>query len=88
MRILLLLLILIAAQATAQQIGQNASSAPAGTYTLTAKAQLVVETVVVKDKQGKFIPDSALKISSSLRTALRRRSASASTRISPPSRRR
>ena len=61
MRILLLLLTLIAAQATAQQIGQNASSAPAGTYTLTAKAQLVVETVVVKDKQGKFIPGLSAK---------------------------
>jgi VWFA-related protein len=55
MKILLALLTLAAAQATAQQIGQNTSSAASGTYTLTAKAQLVVETVVVKDKQGKFI---------------------------------
>src|ERR1700684_1420570 len=61
MRILLLLLTLIAAQATAQQIGQNTSSAPSETYTLTAKAQLVVETVVVKDKQGKFIPGLSAK---------------------------
>jgi VWFA-related protein len=55
MKILLLVLTLIAAQATAQQIGQNAPANASGTYTLTAKAQLVVETVVVKDKQGKFI---------------------------------
>jgi VWFA-related protein len=48
-------LLLAAVHATAQQIGQNTSSTPSGTYTLTAKAQLVVETVVVKDKQGKFI---------------------------------
>lgn len=53
--ILLVFLTLIAAQATAQQIGQNTSANASGTYTLTAKAQLVVETVVVKDKQGKFI---------------------------------
>ena len=56
MKILLVLLTLIAAQASAQQIGQNTSANASGTYTLTAKAQLVVETVVVKDKQGKFIP--------------------------------
>jgi VWFA-related protein len=55
LKILLLVLTLIAAQATAQQIGQNAPVNTSGTYTLTAKAQLVVETVVVKDKQGKFI---------------------------------
>src|SRR5450631_496655 len=55
MKILLVFLILIAAQASAQQIGQNTSASASGTYTLTAKAQLVVETVVVKDKQGKFI---------------------------------
>ena len=55
MKILFVLLTLIAAQASAQQIGQNTSANASGTYTLTAKAQLVVETVVVKDKQGKFI---------------------------------
>ena len=59
---LIALLLLIAAPfATAQQIGQNTSSTPSGTYTLTAKAQLVVETVVVKDKQGKFIPGLSAK---------------------------
>jgi len=55
MRILLVLLTLIAARAAGQQIGQNTSANASGTYTLTAKAQLVVETVVAKDKQGKFI---------------------------------
>jgi VWFA-related protein len=58
---LLLLLTLAAAAATAQQIGQNTSSTASGTYTLTAKSQLVVETVVVKDKQGKFIPGLTAK---------------------------
>jgi VWFA-related protein len=56
-----LLLLITAATATAQQIGQNTSATPSGTYTLTAKAQLVVETVVVKDKQGKFIPGLSAK---------------------------
>src|ERR1700727_2874480 len=61
MKILFVLLTLIAAQAGAQQIGQNAPANASGTYTLTAKAQLVVETVVVKDKQGKFIPGLSAK---------------------------
>jgi VWFA-related protein len=39
-----------------QQIGTNASSDQNQTYTLTVKSQLVVETVVVKDKKGNFIP--------------------------------
>ncbi len=55
MKILFVLLTLVAAQASAQQIGQNTSANASGTYTLTAKSQLVVETVVVKDKEGKFI---------------------------------
>ena len=59
--VIALLLLITAATATAQQIGQNTSATPSGTYTLTAKAQLVVETVVVKDKQGKFIPGLAAK---------------------------
>jgi VWFA-related protein len=61
MKILLVLLTLIAAQVSAQQIGQNTSANASGTYTLTAKAQLVVETVVVKDKQGKFISGLSAK---------------------------
>src|SRR5580658_6438569 len=36
----------------AQVIGQNVQANPNGTYTLTAGTQLVVETVIVKDKQG------------------------------------
>lgn len=56
MRILLAFLMFVAGGASAQQIGQNTSSTSAGTYTLSAKSQLVIETVVVKDKQGKFVP--------------------------------
>jgi VWFA-related protein len=57
MRILsaLLLSLIAAATAGAQQIGQNkAADAPQG-FTLTVQSQLVVEAVVVKDKQGNFI---------------------------------
>lgn len=39
----------------AQQIGTNKTQGQADTYTLSVKTQLVVETVVVKDKQGKFV---------------------------------
>jgi hypothetical protein len=39
----------------AQTIGGNTAPGQAGAYTLTVKSQLVVETVVAKDKQGKFI---------------------------------
>src|ERR1700761_6484826 len=38
--------------ASAQQTGQNAAPETAGTFTLSVKTQLVVETVVVKDKKG------------------------------------
>ncbi len=51
----LCLLLLLPALARAQQIGQNkAPGAPE--VTLSVKSQLVVETVVVKDKAGNFIP--------------------------------
>ena len=40
----------------AQQIGSNKTEGQPDSYKLTVKSQLVVETVVVKDKQGKFIP--------------------------------
>lgn len=43
------------ALAHAQQIGTNKAQGQADTYTLSVKTQLVVETVVVKDKQGQFI---------------------------------
>ena len=39
-----------------QQIGSNKTDGQADRYTLTVKSQLVVETVVVKDKKGSFIP--------------------------------
>ncbi|MBB6143367.1 VWFA-related protein [Silvibacterium bohemicum] len=47
--------LLAAASAAAQQVGQNTSPNASGTYTLSVKSQLVVETVVVKDKQGNYI---------------------------------
>ena len=50
-----LLMVVAAAPACAQVIGQNMQATPNGTYTLTAGTQLVVETVVVKDKSGKPI---------------------------------
>jgi hypothetical protein len=50
-----ILVLLTASHAVAQQVGQNKSPSESATYTFTAKSQLVVETVVVKDKEGKFI---------------------------------
>jgi VWFA-related protein len=47
--------------AGAQQTGSNQMSGQNGTFTLTVNSQLVVETVVVKDKQGKFIPGLTAK---------------------------
>ncbi|HEY1903194.1 MAG TPA: VWA domain-containing protein [Terracidiphilus sp.] len=46
---------LFAAAADAQQIGQNKPADAAENYTLSVKVQLVVEAVVVKDKEGKPI---------------------------------
>lgn len=46
----------VAAHLPAQQIGSNKTEGKGDTYTLTVKSQLVVETVVVKDKQGHFVP--------------------------------
>jgi VWFA-related protein len=57
MRRLLTALVFVTAAsvpANAQQIGQN-TSPTSQTYTLSVKSQLVVETVVAKDKQGNFI---------------------------------
>jgi hypothetical protein len=39
----------------AQTVGQNTIPGSPTTYTLSVKSQLVVETVVIKDKQGKPI---------------------------------
>ena len=57
MRAALSLLLLAAlAPARAQQVGQNKAPDATTGFTLSVKAQLVVETVVAKDKQGRFIP--------------------------------
>ena len=53
--VIFLFLLLAAAYAPAQQTGQNKPPGESGTFTVTVKSQLVVETVVVKDKQGKHI---------------------------------
>src|SRR3569833_4346603 len=53
-RLLAALLVLgFAASSTAQQISQNKQTNGPDTYTLSVKVQLVVEAVVVKDKDGK-----------------------------------
>jgi hypothetical protein len=55
-RLLAILLLLIPiARVSAQQIGQNKPADASGNYTLSLKVQLVVEAVVVKDKDGKSI---------------------------------
>jgi len=53
----LLITLLLATAASAQQVGQNATPNPDGaaTFTLSVKSQLVIETVTVKDKQGHSI---------------------------------
>ena len=48
-----LLVLAFAESSTAQQIGQNKQASGPDTYTLSVKVQLVVEAVVVKDKDGK-----------------------------------
>jgi len=57
---LLLLTVLAAGLLRAQQIGTNAT-AQNGTFTLTVNSQLVIETVVVKDKKGNFVPGLTAK---------------------------
>ena len=47
-----LLCIAIAAALSAQQTGQNRPKDASDNYTFSVKVQLVVEAVVVKDKQG------------------------------------
>ena len=56
-----LLMIVATAHVYAQVIGQNVQATPNGTYTLTAGSQLVVETVVIKDKSGKPIDGLSAK---------------------------
>ena len=55
-----LLLLGVVAPVTAQQIGGNKTTGTE-TYTISMKVQLVVEAVVVKDKQGKSIPGLTAK---------------------------
>ncbi len=47
--------------AGAQTIGSNAVQDQSGTYSLAVSSHLVVETVVVKDKKGNFIPGLTAK---------------------------
>lgn len=59
---LLVLTMLIAGiSGSAQQIGTNETPVQSQTYTLTANSQLVIETVVVKDKKGEFVPGLTAK---------------------------
>jgi len=46
---------------SAQQIGTNASPDQNGAFSLSVNSQLVIETVVVKDKKGNFIPGLTAK---------------------------
>jgi VWFA-related protein len=55
-RLLAIFVLTAAASAVAQQTGKNRAPGEPVNYTFSAKSQLVVETVVVKDKQGKFVP--------------------------------
>ena len=59
--LLILILLSAAPMARAQAIGTNAAQGQAETYTLKLNSQLVVETVVVKDKEGNFIEGLAAK---------------------------
>ena len=61
MRLLAAILLLLNTPVIAQEIGTNKSAGTSDTYTLSVKSQLVVEAVVVKDKQGKFIPGLTAK---------------------------
>ncbi|HUD13352.1 MAG TPA: VWA domain-containing protein [Terracidiphilus sp.] len=63
MRIQLAILAALAtlASAGAQQIGQNKQADGSQEFTLSVKVQLVVEAVVVKDKEGKSIPGLTAK---------------------------
>ncbi len=47
--------------APAQQVGTNKNPGAADTFTLSVKSQLVIETVVAKDKSGKPIPGLTAK---------------------------
>ena len=57
MRLSLLVLFVLAAVplVEGQQTGQNSGAANSSSYTLSVKSELVVETVIVRDKQGRFV---------------------------------
>jgi VWFA-related protein len=58
----ILLAVLFASRCVcAQQIGTNASPDKNGAFSLTVNSQLVIETIVVKDKKGNFIPGLTAK---------------------------
>jgi hypothetical protein len=62
MRLLVPIFVALAASlAGAQQIGQNKPADGSQDFTLSVKVQLVVEAVVVKDKNGKSIPGLTAK---------------------------
>src|SRR6201985_362515 len=52
MRLLLAIFLLATLSAEAQTIGQNATPGNSETATLSVRSQIVIETVVVKDKKG------------------------------------
>jgi VWFA-related protein len=56
-----LVLLSVAGLAGAQQVGQNKPTDASQGYTVSVKVQLVVEAVVVKDKDGKPIPGLTAK---------------------------
>ncbi|MGB7188660.1 MAG: VWA domain-containing protein [Acidobacteriaceae bacterium] len=47
--------------ASAQTVGTNQGAAQNGSFTLKVNSQLVVETVVVQDKEGRFVPGLTTK---------------------------
>ncbi|MGH9598077.1 MAG: VWA domain-containing protein, partial [Edaphobacter sp.] len=55
MRFLLTILLFATLGAEAQTIGQNATPRNNDTLTLSVRAQIVIETVVVKDKKGNTV---------------------------------
>jgi VWFA-related protein len=61
MMAMLLFIPALGAPACAQTVGTNQQAGQNGTFTLSVNSQLVVETVVVKDKQGHFVPGLTAK---------------------------
>jgi VWFA-related protein len=61
MKAALLSILAVGGAACAQTVGTNQQTAQNGTFTLSVNSQLVVETVVVKDKTGHFVSGLAAK---------------------------